>query len=45
MEGELISLSEKGSQLEAIALTKLLSMEKQLEEQGQAVQVKVPSRY
>lgn len=36
VEGELISLSEKGAQLEAIALSKLLSMEKQLEEQGQS---------
>lgn len=36
VEGELISLSEKGSQLEAIALSKLLDMEKKLEEQGQS---------
>nr|WP_202608866.1 DUF5682 family protein [Proteus sp. G4415] len=36
VEGELISLSEKGSQLETIALNKLLAMEKQLAEQGQS---------
>ncbi|MBD2801056.1 4-aminobutyrate aminotransferase [Xenorhabdus sp. M] len=34
VEGELIVLSEKGSQLESIALGKLLKLEKQLEEQG-----------
>ncbi len=36
VEGELIALSEKGSQLEAIALDKLLMLEKRLEEQGQS---------
>ncbi|MBL0866803.1 4-aminobutyrate aminotransferase [Pectobacterium carotovorum] len=35
IEGRLITLSEKGSQLEAIAIDKLLYLEKQLEEQGQ----------
>ncbi|WP_272520960.1 DUF5682 family protein [Providencia sp. PROV202] len=34
VEGELIALSEKGTQLKAIALNKILAMEKQLEEQG-----------
>nr|WP_314265025.1 DUF5682 family protein [uncultured Moellerella sp.] len=36
VEGELIALSEKGSQLETIALNKLLTLERQLEEQGQS---------
>ncbi|WP_409309312.1 DUF5682 family protein [Pectobacterium sp. B1J-3] len=35
VEGRLIALSEKGSQLEAIAIDKLVHLEKQLEEQGQ----------
>lgn len=35
VEGRLIALSEKGSQLEAIAIDKLVYLEKQLEEQGQ----------
>ncbi len=35
VEGELIALSEKGTQLEAIALNTLLVMEEQLEAQGQ----------
>lgn len=35
VEGELIALSEKGTQLEAIALNTLLAMEEQLEAQGQ----------
>ena len=34
VEGELIALSEKGTQLKSIALNKILAMEKQLEEQG-----------
>ncbi|MGO2333849.1 DUF5682 family protein [Providencia sp.] len=34
VEGELIALSEKGTQLKAIALNRLLEMEKNLEEQG-----------
>ncbi|OMQ25489.1 DUF5682 family protein [Serratia oryzae] len=34
VEGELIALSEKGVQLEAIALNTLLTMERQLEAQG-----------
>lgn len=34
VEGELIALSEKGTQLKSIALNKILQMEKQLEEQG-----------
>ncbi|MFJ5409722.1 DUF5682 family protein [Pectobacterium punjabense] len=35
IEGRLIALSEKGSQLEAIAIDKVVYLEKQLEEQGQ----------
>ncbi|VEB69883.1 Uncharacterised protein [Providencia rustigianii] len=34
VEGELIALSEKGTQLKSIALNKILQMKKQLEEQG-----------
>ena len=34
VEGELIALSEKGTQLKAIALNRVFGMEKQLEEQG-----------
>lgn len=34
VEGELIALSEKGTQLKSIALNRIFEMEKQLEEQG-----------
>lgn len=43
VEGELISLSEKGSQLETIALNKLLAMENSLQNKDKAVQAKVRS--